>query len=416
MFYANDESLKNHITKIHGAYRPETLFLCPDCSNYRSNSAKDLVRHWQNGCIKPSCRLCGKKFLRCHTRYNHQIACKKGDRPFGCDQCSYSAHSNAHLMRHVHLVHEKNGGPCELSDCAICPDLLKRRIDSKPKGNHSDVVVKKCSTIARKPYSQRKTNNATLCLFPKCEFQAANPETLAEHVKNTHHVLSTNDTKSGPFGLGRDLRAICELCGKVMRDRHGITGHGISAHGLSSDYMCDICDKSFTRPLYLKVNKREHHQANKPSSDKAEKPSSADMGESSSEDSSKLHKCDICKFKTKYPGNLIKHKRSVAHKKAANEYEEKRKTSTTATVHSCPLCDYQTPPGTWYRTLQRHLYSQHLRKGEAIPAECDVKLAKCRLCDYTALEESRITRHMKRHVSRGETIPDEYVALEIVNT
>ena len=67
----------------------------------------------------------------------------------------------------------------------------------------------------------------------------------------------------------------------------------------------------------------------------------------------------------------------------------------------------------WFRHLRRHLYSKHVRKGEKIPEGYDMNLAKCRLCDYTALDESRITRHMKRHVRQGEIIPDEYVALEI---
>lgn len=405
-FYKDKNVLLEHVTERHDPGVPHAPFVCPDCPNYSSNSAKNLILHWQFGCIKPGCRKCGRQYRNIISRNSHEKTCGISvQHAYSCHQCSYRTTLSGHLTRHIHLIHEKQGGECKVNYCVICPRVAK----ANRSAAHPSLIVTKI------PTTSKPSGHLRDCQFPKCGFQAKTDDQLRTHVKSVHKALATTSRKSGPYGVGRRWGFICDLCGKVLRDNYSLRGHGIAKHGLPSELSCEICEKSFSMPHNLSAHMRERHGVGKL---KITRQSEYDAAEPSSALSLPLYLCEMCNFQTKYARNLSSHRQSTGHHKPTNENADQhgsKKPSKEAQVHSCPLCDYKTPPGMYNRALKRHLYSKHIRYGETIPDGYDVKIAKCLLCDYTALDESRITRHMKTHAKYGDPLPDQYIAFEIEN-
>ena len=470
-FYSSRLSLQEHLCDSHNPGLPDTPFVCPTkrC-DFRTSSANQLQRHWRVGCIKLACRTCGKKFQHPHSRTNHEFHCGRPERLLSCDQCSYRTHTNHLLKRHVHLIHEKKAfSKCKVEECQYCS---RKPTTRKPRVNGSSISSSRAKIVITRRVNQtsqpnrpnRRFKHGMLnCHFPQCGFYGETPAMLEKHVKCEHKIQDTGEL------TGRKSSVICTLCGKLARDSHQLASHEFSVHGLPSQHQCEICSKSFSRSYYLNNHRREQHglKLGVPAVKERDKHGSSNR-KGHSKPSGKLYKCELCNFQTIYVGNLSRHNKTPDHLEAVKNQnqdccmetaasecvlsdedgihkcdrcdfqtkyarnltyhkisacqapgqdrsgtEKKKKKTSSGSVHSCPLCDYKTPPGMWFRHLRRHLYSKHVRKGEKIPEGYDMNLAKCRLCDYTALDESRITRHMKRHVRQGEIIPDEYVALEI---
>lgn len=369
-------ALRGHIAKVHPLPSSDP-YRCPDCPNYQSHSARYMAFHWKFGCVLPCCRSCGKMFWNTKSRNKHQLKCGKSDHLIKCAQCSYKFETRFSLRRHVHRIHDNSKLNCTKGDCSLClkprkltlsqeqqsssHKMLRRRSKIQHVGNtksHSvDVVVAKRSY--KSLFGDSLIQSDTKCRFPDCRFQGASPEILRDHV-NTTHIQSSS--KSG--------RAVCEICGKVARFMYGINIHKTSMHNFPSRHQCETCGKYFPYLERLTNHMIKSHGVGK--STKAQ------------------------------------HEKTASHSK-----KKQKRTSKGRVILSCPLCDYTTAPRQSRRDLARHLFHKHYTKGEKIPEDCYFPLQKCPLCEYEAINDTRIIRHMKKHVKRGESIPEDYVVIEV---
>ena len=283
-----------------------------------------------------------------------------------------------------------------------------RQNKKKKKKQSNRIIVSKLSSVGvignLPTYRGREI---THCKFPHCKYQSKTQCQLKMHVKKKHKPVHKINDVTGPFGVGKNLIIICKRCGKLMRDRYSLISHGISVHGRKSDYQCDICLRYFARPYNLTLHKKTLHGFKEPE----------DCGLDQVQNGKKINDClyhceeTSCNFSSKYFGNLERHRLTASHLDVVRN--RGKKIDKPPTAHACPLCDYKTPPGQFQKGLRRHLYAKHIQKGHKLPKGYDVPLVKCPLCEYTALESSRITRHLKRHAKYGYDLPSGYVAIEV---
>ena len=368
-FFSGHPAVTRHIEECHPPSQPRGFLTCPDCPGYNTYSARHLSYHWKNGCKSFDCKNCGKKFFNRTPLSIHERTCGKPELLLTCDQCPYKVPTLSRLRRHIHSQHENHETFC--NTCSMCSasraaaadatnseaqDVSRRLTIRYGRPMHAGkiVVAKKKSSVRMDQASvtvKDKGVNKSFCQFLGCQYIGEAVD-LPNHVKITHKPAKKFKRDDGPFGLGRTVKYLCTLCGKVLRKIDSLTYHRIHLHNQPSNFQCEICSKYFSRP-----------------------------------------------------GKLMAHKVNT-HKVTSGK-------SVNTKLHSCPLCDYVTPPGSFYRGLMRHLYTKHYVNGEKIPEGYELTLHKCTLCDYESNEERKVTRHMKLHARLGDALPAEYVAISV---
>ena len=72
--------------------------------------------------------------------------------------------------------------------------------------------------------------------------------------------FSTKPKKGRPKGSGEPKLIQCRLCLKTFTIRSSLIFHVQTVHEGRKDFKCNICDKSFGRPVELKKHKKRHRE------------------------------------------------------------------------------------------------------------------------------------------------------------
>ncbi|XP_046668740.1 zinc finger protein 718-like isoform X1 [Homalodisca vitripennis] len=174
-----------------------------------------------------------------------------------CDQCSFKAKRENHLLKHAKL-HEK------IKDLLCCDQCdfktIRESVLGRHKMNHSatQLLCKLC------PY---KTDSSSFMLkhlqarhSPKvqkklkcnsCEYIASTPRELQKHQKLLHK----------PEDQPKFWK--CSKCPYKSKLRAHLTRHENDAHGSLRQFLCHYCGKSFKRNDTLTQHKVIHGEVNK---------------------------------------------------------------------------------------------------------------------------------------------------------
>ena len=240
----------------------------------------------------------------------------------------------------------------------------------------------------------------TVCKFPKCLHTAKTSKMLQKHVKNDHQPNFENNKELGPYGHGRRFRQICDQCGKLARDDWSLRSHKLS-HGGKSEYWCEKCEHSFTRPVTYRSHMKRIHNS--------------DGNVAKKQGKKTIYSCEACKFTSTDYQMYSRHLISSSHKATATGNQPRVKVPgvrrEAGVTYECPICKFKTKPGQGVRYLKRHLYHQHYTKGDKIPAGFQMQVMRCSLCEHEAPDKHKMIRHMKIHTT-GQKKP-KYKVIQI---
>ena len=288
---------------------------------------------------------------------------RTGEKPYKCDECSYSSDRRGDLVRHKKKhIGEK---PYKCDVCNYCTFMS------------CDLVKHKRKHTGEKPY-----------MCDVCNYCTTRSDQLADHqARHTEEKLHKCDLCSYGSVRFRDL---------VMHIKRKHTGEKL--------YKCDVCSYSTTSSGQLADHQERHKH------EKGEKIYKCDVCTTGSSNlvrhkrkhtGEKSFKCDVCSYCAKESSNLVRHKRkhtgeksfkcdvcSYCAKESSNLVRHKRK-HTGEKSFKCDVCSYRT---TGSSNLVRH---KRKHTGE--------KSFKCDVCSYCAKESSNLVRHKRKHRERNRS-------------
>lgn len=166
----------------------------------------------------------------------------------------------------------------------------------------------------------------------------------------------------------------CDICQTIFEQKSKILRHILSKHSFHRPFKCNACGKSFKYKCDLKAHRLIHQEL----------------------DSSLLHCCDKCDYRTKTKNNLKSHyirrhtddyKFACEHcgKRFKMEWDLKFHVGTHGTSqHMCDIC------GKFYTSdysLYKHRKVAHLNEYKF---QCDV-------CNKRLLTQENLDNHMRQH-------------------
>ena len=299
------------------------------------------------------CKVCdisfsNRKCMKEHIKRKHEktVVCTQ----FNCEDCSFQAQTEYVLKYHKKSVHEGVTMKCDQCEFEL---EFKPNCESKMK-NHKDnmhgEISHKCD---------------------QCDYLTKSIQNFTKHKRNNH-------TKSNLVA--------CDQCNftKNYSEKSAnikfLEYHKKSVHE-GFRWTCDICDKKFTNPIFLKSHKqRLHGQTNYKRS-----CNSCDFSvetTTANKSNAKLNKhmdiihgntvleCDQCPYTTK---SSLLMKVHMSNKRIGLKLSE-----------SPLVCDKCSYTAKQKGHLDIHVRSKH--NGEVF---------KCDLCDYNATQLSNLTRHKR---------------------
>lgn len=318
----------------------------------------ELLYTYSSGELLPyTCKICNHKVGRI-GHINSHLRVHTGAKDFKCDYCDYRGTLKEAVKSHVRW-HHSNLSEEQLRPvpCDICKKRFRNRASmQKHKMGHNnerpftcEQCVYKCRTITQlkghvldkhcelspdvlKPYQ---------CEI--CEMRFKSPSHL-----NRHHKIHLKDVLKA-YGYE------CEHCEKSFTEGYNLKQHVETVHlklPEKKKHVCETCGAGFPRKGELLSHQLQHN------------PDAV------------LHKCDKCKFESKYPKSYKRH--MALHEKSKNDSADGQK------GHKCSTCFKEFPNGS---KLKRHEQS-HLSKK-------DRKTFKCEHCSMKSTEKSHLKVHMR---------------------
>ncbi|XP_073842818.1 uncharacterized protein [Musca autumnalis] len=165
----------------------------------------------------------------------------------------------------------------------------------------------------------------------------------------------------------------CELCGKFYGNSNNLLAHIRKKHPTSmvTDYICDICDQTFTTQMGLTKHSFRIHKTAHSTLTRIK------------------HKCELCE-------------KSYTEAKALRTHVRNKHPFSIDTEYVCKICNqrFTTSSG-----LDRHSYRMH-------PENQTNTIYKCEMCDNAYTNDKNLRAHIrKKHPSSMDT---EYIC-EICN-
>ncbi|XP_017754548.1 PREDICTED: zinc finger protein 836-like [Eufriesea mexicana] len=449
-----NHSLKRHQIRIHSKY---FNYKCPHCPKMFKLNA-DLKRHQMKHVIAPCyCEVCGKMyqnefFLRVHQTMgkNRRTTCcytavqngriivkatsarnKKGDvkRVFKCSQCKWRFSSwkllRKHMQRHFlsyncetcgavfkykasFLKHQDSHKeeqlestlPLRLKNEIIVGDqtkeqlialhksssILQRRIafqvlkNCKRGGNwrlkpcnpsgciETKNISTNCTNFERRKVNNEERNSSRNPASKKLQLNSNNCS------DNLHNNEKDSTQQEDLYKKLHDGTYTCDICQTTFEQKSKILRHIISKHSFHRPFKCLTCDKTFKYKCDLKAHRLVHQDV----------------------DTSLLHCCDKCDYRTKTKNNLKSHyirrhtddyKFACEHcgKRFKMEWDLKFHIGThSSSQHMCDIC------GKFYTSnysLYKHRKVAHLNEYKF----------QCKVCNKRLLTQENLDNHMQQH-------------------
>lgn len=194
------------------------------------------------------------------------------------------------------------------------------------------------------------------CQFPDCTKHFKASLDLREHISLKHRRRG-RDSKGGYYGLGKLVTRICDTCGKVFRDIHGLNRHSNIHNDNSGE----------SKPNRLL---------------KSEWP-----------------KCFSCGARYSRVLEMARHWKSSDSCTPTSDQERryanylKREDLNVADEVKCPLCEYSTCHS---KHFLRHIFF-HWNKGDKVPAGYKLRYVECPLCTHKCCDPQKLRRHLVTH-------------------
>ncbi|XP_034836902.1 zinc finger protein 383-like [Maniola hyperantus] len=185
------------IIVAHGKMHSGQMYMCAYQCGYRSVHKHVVMDHEKRHRkeYKYKCETCGKGF-QVRTSYQQHQNIHNDVKPFQCDQCEKTFHLHKYLMTHKSSVHPQSS--------------------------------------RRKPW-----------VCKHCGMPCDSKHSLNLHLKQGHGIVTTKPS-------------LCDICGKVVRDKYQLRQHKRAVHLKIRPYTCGFCDKSFQKKYTLKVHEQTH--------------------------------------------------------------------------------------------------------------------------------------------------------------
>ena len=199
---------------------------------------------------------CGKTYITKHDLRRHflshigdsQFRCYSGDCAGAIRYCDKQA-----LARHIHLKHTIER-PFE---CDICNrrftylhNLIAHRKNVHSVKDEQNQPQNSDSTDKWIMYSGDKTRSF------KCGYEGCGKTYTTKYALRRHLILHIGDSQ---------FRCYYKDCAGAMRyfDSQALARHIRRKHTIEKPFKCNICNKRFMRPDYLKHHKKEFHSTEK---------------------------------------------------------------------------------------------------------------------------------------------------------
>ena len=246
------EDLNKHTRRKHVLGDVEKnangLFQCKSC-DYAAKTRDCLLVHVQkhegqvHRCTKCSYTSECESYLKIHVVRTHS------ERQFRCDKCEYSTKEKSRLKVHTKYVHDKVRKELRYN-CDIC-----------------DYKTPYSSGLKR----HKEIHDNVLIYFDQCLYSSPSERNMKFHKLRTHS----------------DLTFTCDTCPFSCKGKYGLKNHMETVHKKFKivsigKHKCEICDKTFCTPSYLKTHMKRH-------------------------DGFKYY-CDLCEYSNSSPYKLKKHK------------------------------------------------------------------------------------------------------------
>lgn len=259
-------------------------FVCKYC-NEEFIQELDIFRHLELCSKKPDkfpCKNCGKDFKHEINLEKHNARCvgkrmaansdptfeegglqssdSKDDRVSAAEQCpiclrhltkgmNYSKHIQLHVERLPEIKKPASCPRCKPSqEFKDRIELNIHFLSSHPSPAEPKIPCAQCLELVTKGLInqhllRKHPHQPVLCTECGMSFRA--PSLLSRHLRAQHNVGPTE-------------KWMCDICGNVYREWHGLRQHMQTTHFKKKDHICFECGKCFISPQKLKQHNRIH--------------------------------------------------------------------------------------------------------------------------------------------------------------
>ena len=407
---------------LHSNY----ILNCNEC-DFLTKKTTNLRRHKSAGCFKFRCKICSFKTSRLEKIRNHKKEFHTEEKKFICYSCDYKTKEENNLNSHL------LNNDCFRFHCPKCDfkTSLNTSLKGHLKANHGDIKVEyfnplltssknsksyECSSC---DWKGKKKSNFEYHKTKKCyrfacmlcdDFKTSLQKNLSAHVKNVHQIdsyKSSEQYKLCKRKKDREYRRektkyyirhklkneamielTCNKCDYEATDKILLEKH------LCYRFKCEVCD--FKTSLTSKITK--HYQELHPD-DSRYKCDKCKFGSfhiyllkrhQQKVHSGQIYKCEHCHYKNWDCNELTRHKR------LKHDIHSTRKgirtnyitfSSKDKTKFPCYICSKINEGKV------KHV--EHLCSHKIVAKD---NVFSCSDCDYEAIDEITIRRHVEVHL------------------
>ncbi|KAK0068784.1 zinc finger protein 708 [Biomphalaria pfeifferi] len=242
------KGLFNKHQLLHSSKKPS---VCETCGKTFSNHGY-LIKHQQihsAGEKQFQCEHCSKVFLH-ETYLKKHILVHTGDKPFECETC-HATFAQKHLLE-AHTLKHTGTKPfaCDLCSKTFCQ---KRTLDKHLALHHEELKKIDCDTVPTP--SNEVVNTAD---NPSNEIKTEETPSSESKTDETSGVEAIKFTiKKKDPDLTSENNYVCEICNKSFSYKGSWKTHKV-IHLKEKPYSCDVCHKTFSFKGNLKTHKAIH--------------------------------------------------------------------------------------------------------------------------------------------------------------
>ncbi|EDW79318.1 uncharacterized protein Dwil_GK25365 [Drosophila willistoni] len=353
------EDLRGHMVYFHGCV-PAAMLTARSRTSTRSSNPNNLPPHESRPepLVPPpppppsttEMQPMPFKDFRVVLRANMRVPCSTGQ------NCGFKFENEERMELHV-KCHKENNFLC--SECGLELANWRRCSAHLWKAHQIDVDLLQCPALGcgyKSPVSalvwrhmrvHKKWRARVLRSLAAVQRQRKLKEQQANETASA-------DQSAGPSSTNKKNKyyaeKTCEICSRKFVNGKTLSKHVKTVHNKIKPFICNVCGKKTARKASLIIHMRQHT---------GEKP---------------LH-CEQCKFSTRDPSVLHKHRQRHGSSSGAQP----------SISLKCSQCDYSCIQAN---ALKRHMRLNHV---QAYSELC------CDLCNYTSINAERLLAHKQDH-------------------